>query len=145
VCASCLLFAFLPQQQEREARRREREEQRKERQEQRRKEQEAAKRQRRAERKRGAKAGGGAGGKKKRKKKGEAGARDGQPAAKKAKADFAAETEKERFLRLTKNLSILLDDDDLNVPKICSTLVRKRRGGDGKWKGVTDDWRLTPH
>ncbi len=43
---------------------------------------------------------------------------------KKAKKDFEKESEEERFQRLSRNLQILLEDDDLNVPKICSTLEK---------------------
>lgn len=44
------------------------------------------------------------------------------------KKDFEKESEEDRFNRLSRNLQILLEDQDLNVPKICSTLVRRRRG-----------------
>lgn len=122
-------------QQEREAQRAEREEQRRARQAERRAARDAAKKERRAERKRrGGAAAAGGGGKKKRKKKGGEGGGGG--AAKKAKADFSKETEEERFGRLSRNLEILLEDgsgegegggggNELNVPKICSTLVRE--------------------
>lgn len=43
---------------------------------------------------------------------------------KKMKKDFEKESEEDRFNRLSRNLQILLEDQDLNVPKICSTLVR---------------------
>ncbi len=44
------------------------------------------------------------------------------------KKNFEKESEEDRFNRLSRNLQILLEDQDLNVPKICSTLVEKRRG-----------------
>ena len=51
------------------------------------------------------------------------------------KRDFEKESEEDRFNRLSRNLQILLDDDEnLNVPKICSTLVRK---GDRQPKTTT--------
>ncbi|GAB5030967.1 Hypothetical protein NocV09_00402420 [Nannochloropsis oceanica] len=43
---------------------------------------------------------------------------------KKMKKDFEKESEEERFNRLSRNLQILLDDQNLNVPKICSTLEK---------------------
>lgn len=44
---------------------------------------------------------------------------------KKWKKDFERESEKDRFNRLSRNLQIMLEDENLNVPKICSTLVRR--------------------
>jgi hypothetical protein len=44
---------------------------------------------------------------------------------KKWKKDFERESEKDRFNRLSRNLQIMLEDEILNVPKICSTLVRR--------------------
>eukprot|EP00624_Nannochloropsis_granulata_P004118 evm.model.NODE_30747_length_47682_cov_25.534710.5 len=43
---------------------------------------------------------------------------------KKMKKDFEKESEEDRFNRLSRNLQILLDDQNLNVPKICSTLEK---------------------
>jgi hypothetical protein len=42
------------------------------------------------------------------------------------KKDFEKESEEDRFNRLSRNLQILLEDQDLNVPKICSTLVIRK-------------------
>ena len=83
-----------------------------------------------------------AGGEEKKKKKrpksageGAAGASAGAAkGTKKMKKDFEKESEEDRFNRLSRNLQILLEDQDLNVPKICSTLVRK---GDGQPEAAT--------
>lgn len=42
---------------------------------------------------------------------------------KKMKKDFERESEDERFIRLSRNLKFMLEDESPNVPKICSTLV----------------------
>lgn len=42
------------------------------------------------------------------------------------KKDFEKESEEDRFNRLSRNLQILLEDQALNVPKICSTLVIRK-------------------